>query len=167
MTDLKILLGEKFKEDMTDSDIVEAIKGSDKIVNLKSGEYISAEKFNNVEKKYKETDAALQDALQNTGSIDELKTKNETYEKTIAGYKSESYLRENGFKDIEYGKYLIAQGKISLEDNKTIQSYLKENPNYDANFKEPEPPEPPKVIVGNLNKEDGTATDGPKQPWMN
>ena len=147
MAELKDLLGESYKEEMTPEEIIAGIKSNDKIVNLTSGNYISKDKFLNLESKYTDANTRLEKVLNETKDMEGLTKQLDEYKKFKTNTEIKEDLSKAGL-DPKYNKmglFLFESGEISNEGDrvKNIQNWLGKNEAY-AIPKAPETPEPTK-----------------------
>lgn len=149
MADLKELLGESYKEDMTPEEIVAGIKSNDKIVSLTTGNYISKGKFTDLESKYADASTRLDKALNETKDMEGLKSQLEDYKafKTDTEIKGDLLKAGLNPKFVKLGLYSYKQGEINNEGDrvKNIQGWLEKNEVYampKAEDKEPDKKEP-------------------------
>ena len=174
MADLKQLLGENYKDEMTPEQVVDAIKQNDKLVNLSNGEYVAKGKFDDLSAKYSKT-------MEETKDYDDFKKQAEEYKTYKKNVTLKEAFKKSGIKDefLDYAIFQVEKGAI-VEDDKfdnNVKEWVKSNPVYaniqkdDDSKKDPIPkkeevkkePEPkPKVIVGKLPKDDNTL---PKKDW--
>lgn len=187
MADLKDLLGDAFKEGMTNDEIVDAISTSEKIVNLSKGDYVAKGKFDDLSSKYSKT-------MEETKDYDDFKKQAEEYKTFKKNVTLKDTFKKSGIKDefLDYAIFQVDKGKIVNDDkfNDNIKEWLKANPQYanavdkkqddksEANknvppekTKEPEikqrfpdkqPIKKPKVLIADAPKSEST---GIKKSW--
>lgn len=149
---LKSLMGSAYNEALTKEEIEAFFEGNEKIVNLSNGEYVSKNKFDDVNKKFKE----LQE---NTKGYEELQTKyNELQEQTEKNEKMNvigKYVNDD-FKEFAYYQLKNANKfDDKFEDN--VKEYAKTNKQYARTQETKTPP-----IVKGFN-----GLDGGKEPEKN
>lgn len=185
MADLKELLGENYKEEMTSDEIVEAIKQNEKLVNLSTGKYVAKGKFDDLNAKFERVSKTAQDYEKLKGNLD-------SYKEKYTELTMKENLRKSGVKDefLDYALFKMKKAEVDVNDpdkfNEHISKWLKENPQYgktseagsDSGEKtqatktedEPEdtnPQEPqkkkPRVILGGVEKDADKSL--PKKAW--
>ncbi len=170
MADLKELLGENYKDNMTPEEIVGAIKENDKIVSLTTGNYVSKGKFEDLSAKYSKT-------MEETKDYDTFKQRAEEYESYKKNVGRKETFRKAGVKDefLDYALFQVEKGKIPEDDkfDEHVNEWISKNPIYvkpkQEGGDEKKPPEPkdknpkkPKILVGGMPKDDKGL---PKKPW--
>lgn len=127
MADLKDLLGDAFKEGMTNDEIVDAISTSEKIVNLSKGDYVAKGKFDDLSSKYSKT-------MEETKDYDDFKKQAEEYKTFKKNVTLKDTFKKSGIKDefLDYAIFQVDKGKIVNDDkfNDNINEWLKANPQY-------------------------------------
>lgn len=146
---LKELLGESYKEGMTEQEIDEALKNR-KIVDLKGGNYVDKEKYEKAIQKQTSLEQELASLKESTKDYNDLLNfKNQT-EQDKAKAETIQALKDGGFKDefIDYALYQVENGKIEKGDNfaENIKKFLSENKQYGVEQNPPTPPTPTPTI---------------------
>lgn len=168
--DLKELLGDSYKEELTHAEINALIKDK-KLVDLSTGRYVDKDKYDRAIKERDEAKNSLADVNEKYKDYDSLKDYHEKGVKAEKDSKVKSKLTEAGVKDefLDYVLFQVESGKIDGKDeNKLVENtktWLNDNKQY-AKETQPTPPTPPapnRVLPGtNLPGGDGNQGNTPK-----
>lgn len=117
---LKDLLGNDYKEDLTHEQINELL-ASKKIVDLKSGRYVDKEKYTSLETSYNELKEGTKD-------YESLKQENEAFKADKLKGENMALLKKLGVKE-EFGEFIISKLGGKVEEDKA-KEFLKTNKQY-------------------------------------
>ena len=117
MKNLKALMGESYKDDLT-LEQVESFLSGKKLVDLGTGQYVSVDKFNKAQEqldKYKDYDTVKTER----DNLVQEKTKNE-YLGKVTGAKV----------DKKFAEFVLSQVKQDEKFDENLTNYLKDNPQF-------------------------------------
>lgn len=136
MANIKEILGDAYKEDMTLEEVDKALE-SKKLVDLSTGDYVSKAKYDNLETKHKNLQAEFDQVKEQTKDYETLKTENESFKSEKANAELKQNLVKYGIKDtaFKYVKGDIDAKELELGDDEkvneaNVKKYLEAHPEF-------------------------------------